>query len=306
MTSISRFIFIPLCALALIPQAASADELFSNSHNQMNGNADIKAGYGLSTAANYHYGDDLCESMVAGLEAMGSSEELIESFASTCAATSPGLSINATGSAATKVKFFGTQKCIANIGTMATMSEHGAATHFFIKSLGATLYTSFGEDVDGVEFTDDEFISETFYEKEKRFVVGVVPMSITAAAVGRIGGTVAVSADSDGLSASVTPETGIDAVVTAAALDVEVAEFGVLGSLELVTLQTPFEANVEIDSNDEIVWNVNFDTVISTMSGYIAVYVDSIFGGAELEIGSWDGWSWNQTWYEANGAVQID
>lgn len=138
-----------------------------------------------------------------------------------------------------------------------------------------------------------------FWSKSKTFVVGVVPVAVTASATGTLGmsltynGALVLTPSAD-LSASVQAGVGVGS-------DAAGASAGVRGSLTLINLGLPVSLKI-FTSGGQTKFTVSGDLTLETLSGSLALYAEAYVKVFGIKVGvdwsyklfSWTGLSFTK------------
>jgi hypothetical protein len=134
-----------------------------------------------------------------------------------------------------------------------------------------------------------------FWSKSKTFMVGVVPVAVTASATGTIG--LSLSYNTGG-TLTLTPAADLSATVQAGVgvgSDEAGASAGVRGSLTLISLGLPINLKI-FSSGGQWKFTVSGDLTLETLSGSLALYAEAYIKVWGLKVGaSWSyklfGWT---------------
>lgn len=189
------------------------------------------------------------------------------------------------------VTLFGNKTSLLQATAYQTSSNSGA-------SLETGSIEILGNSMDyGVNVTYEK----EFWSKSKTFVVGVVPVAVTASATGSLGmrlsynsGTLTLTPSAD-LSASVQAGVGVGS-------DVAGASAGVRGSLTLLNISLPISLKI-FTSSGQTKFTVSGDLTIETLSGSLALYAEAYVKVFGVKIGvdwsyklfSWTGLSFTKS-----------
>ena len=164
------------------------------------------------------------------------------------------------------------------------------------------LYKDFGEKVlANVTYT------KTFFEQEKTFVLGVVPVVVTAGATGEVG----LALEASGGELSLTPSVALAATLEAgvgAGSSVAGASAGLRGSLTLLELALPFSLRVFVQDNAPH-YEIRGDLTLATLSGSLALYAKAFvkvwFVECSVEwskkLFGWGGVEWSRNLFDKTG-----
>jgi hypothetical protein len=176
-------------------------------------------------------------------------------------------------------------------------------------------------------------LSRTFEKaKEQRIIettiiVVVVPLSIEAGIAGKVGVELgltvfAEAADNNGcpqvnVGGIARPFLGVDGYVEAA-IDIFIAEVGIRGDLNLITVSLPFRPSIGVGLKEpaagpddfELSVNARLDLNLSTLSGKLAAYAEIGFCPfcytGRRTLLDWSGPSWNTVLFNQSYAVSLD
>jgi hypothetical protein len=118
-----------------------------------------------------------------------------------------------------------------------------------------------------------------FWSKSKTFVVGIVPVAVTASATGTLGMSLTYSSGALKLTPSANLSASIQAGVGVGS-DVAGASAGVRGSLTLIDLSLPVSLKI-FTSSGQTKFTVAGDLTLETLSGSLALYAEAyvkVFG----------------------------
>lgn len=141
-----------------------------------------------------------------------------------------------------------------------------------------------------------EFLSAT-----KTYMIGPVPVLLTAELVGSLGVTVSGKFGTSTVTLGAEPYVSVDAAL-GAGVGCKMASAGVEGSLELVKVSVPATAAITFNGDRTFDWKLDLDLVVSGLSGEIAL-VAKLMGETvgSLTIFDWKGFEWSDDLAEASG-----
>ncbi len=150
--------------------------------------------------------------------------------------------------------------------------------------------------------------SQEFWEQEKTFMAGPVPVVITAGASGELG--LSFSMSSDG-TMTITPSAGISATVEAGVgvgSGFAGAKAGVRGTLTLIEIALPITIKVTATSSQRT-YKIKGDLTIGTLSGSLALFAKAYIEVWGVEVSAewsytffeWSGFEWKQPLFEKTG-----
>lgn len=148
---------------------------------------------------------------------------------------------------------------------------------------------------DGARFFRQEpTIRRTFLSREQRFMVGPVPMRVTADLSGAAG--IRMSGVLSGTHRKVEHEAGPFAnlsVTASAAVDILVAAAGVEGRLDIIEARLPVTTNIAIVDGD-LEWLHSVRAELEFMAGEVLLFVRLLRTRYERVIADWQGWVLSQ------------
>lgn len=139
-----------------------------------------------------------------------------------------------------------------------------------------------------------------FWSKSKTFVVGIVPVAVTAAATGTLGMSLTYSSGALILTPSANLSASIQAGVGVGS-DAAGASAGVRGSLTLIDLSLPISLKI-FTSSGQTKFTVAGDLTLETLSGSLALYAEAYVKVFGIKVGvdwsyklfSWTGLSFTR------------
>lgn len=150
-------------------------------------------------------------------------------------------------------------------------------------------------------------LNRHFFRSEKVFMVGPVPIRVTASISGQAGLEVTGTGGGNGIALNATPKGSVNATASAG-VSVIIASFGISGELRLIDVSFPATTTATVSSN-QLQWGLKFDRRIATLNGRISLYatVRFIFFRQrwDLTIASWDGWSRNETLVNVSSTLPL-
>ncbi len=140
----------------------------------------------------------------------------------------------------------------------------------------------------------------TIFQFKKQFMVGPVPVNVTAILKGMYGFKFTAMAAVGGIVASAKPYGGIDFAFEAAAGISGVLSVGVGGELRLIYLEIRAAASVTLSSLSSFLIRGRISADLQSLSGKVYVYVELLFKKWKLTIAEWKGIekSWNLWTYD--------
>lgn len=149
--------------------------------------------------------------------------------------------------------------------------------------------------------------SRNFFDVQQRFMVGPVPVAVTAA----LAGGVKLSADGE-IDATVAKLTttpgGYTSVTASAAVDVVIAAFGVEGNLMLINVMLPAAGAVDWPQCT-LNWSLKTNLALNTLSGSIDLFARIKFLFFEkkwlLNIAKWSGLTYSLQLVDASGVREL-
>lgn len=140
--------------------------------------------------------------------------------------------------------------------------------------------------------------SRSFFRAQRRFMVGPVPVMVTASINGTVGIGVSASAGHAGVALDAIPNSVATASISAG-VDAIVVGFGFGGSLTLINIYNTFTHTITLNPSGGLSWNFTVRRTINTISGRIYLYAVVRFlwfrQRWELEIANWRGFTHNNT-----------
>lgn len=183
-----------------------------------------------------------------------------------------------------------------NLFTATASQDQGGAE--------ATSITIFGVSAPSVNVS----YSKQFWEQERTFMAGPVPVVISAAASGELGLSFSVSSSG---TMSITPSAGIFATVEAGVgvgSGFAGAKAGVRGGLTLIEIALPITIKVTVASGQRT-YSVQGDLTIATLSGSLALFAKAYIEVWGVEVSAewsytffeWEGLEWKRTLFKKTG-----
>lgn len=151
--------------------------------------------------------------------------------------------------------------------------------------------------------------TKTFFEQEKTFVLGVVPVLVSAGATGEVG----LALQASGGTLSLTPSVALTATVEAgvgAGSGAAGASAGIRGTLTLLELAMPFSLRIFMQDNVPN-FNIRGDLSLATLSGSLALYARAFvkvwFVRVSVEwskkLFGWGGVEWSRNLFDKTGRL---
>lgn len=206
----------------------------------------------------------------------------------------------------------GTTKKVTS-GTGMDVTIFGIETALYDATLynqqlsSTTSLTGGGVTVLGVSQSLSFSLSKDFFSKTQNYMVGIVPVVVTASASGSLG----LTFEQGGTQLSVRPYAGLYATLKAgvgAGTDAAGVSAGLKGELTLLAVSLPIVMSVYPDSAGNWRFNVTGSLVIETLGGVIALYAEAyvkVLGiTASVEYSkslfSWTGLEWTKTLFSSD------
>ncbi|NUM34459.1 MAG: hypothetical protein HUU50_07935 [Candidatus Brocadiae bacterium] len=149
------------------------------------------------------------------------------------------------------------------------------------------------------EWKEDDL---TIFQFKKQFMVGPIPVNVTAILKGQYGFKFTAMAAVGGIVASAKPFGGIDFAFEAAAGISGVLSVGVGGELRLIYLEIRAAASITLSSLSSFLVRGRISADLKSLSGKVYVYVELLFKKWKLTIAEWKGiekswtlWDYNRT-----------
>lgn len=212
-----------------------------------------------------------------------------------------------------------TQYCAKNVGTKMGFGAYGgteADVRLFGKDLEIfdlsadakiepnEVSTGYGIYVAGIKLSGKRYGAEinrsvplaerTLVRATGDFMLGPVPVTVSASAVGSLGIDFNLAAGTAQVSATVEPYAEVDGVFSAG-VGTSFASVGIEGELLLARVGIPGSATVVWQGGRAFQYNASLDLTLRTLDGSVSLYGQVAGYKKSLEITSWDGlnWSWN-------------
>lgn len=212
--------------------------------------------------------------------------------------------LEADGYAKATATVFGKKKTIAYVvGELS--SEYGEAIGGSVNVyvLGSNIYNH------GVSHTlaFDKSWSRTFFSASQTYMVGPVPISVSASVSGELGFQLTGGLTTHGIQAEFEPFAGADVAASAGVGISGVASAGVTGELELVRISLPMTAELDVSQvvlSRRLTWGLSVDLVFEALAGKLKVYAELLWARYEKTIASWSGTSWTTSLYDNGGTFR--
>ncbi|MDC0707157.1 hypothetical protein POL68_01625 [Stigmatella sp. ncwal1] len=151
-------------------------------------------------------------------------------------------------------------------------------------------------------------IDRHFFRSQKVFMVGPVPVRVTASLDGHASMNVTANWGTLGSSLSATPKGAVDANASAG-VDVGIAAMGISGNLRLIEVSFPVTSQITVNNFNQLPWGIKVNREIKTLNGRISLYaiVRFIFFSKrwDLTIASWSGFTSSTNLFTANGTPSL-
>jgi len=165
---------------------------------------------------------------------------------------------------------------------------------------------------------DDVAHQKTFFEAGATFTIVFVPVSVSAGVAGKIGFRYSLDAvvpvepqqgqcDLARLDAVFEPYLGVDGFATAA-VNLLIVEIGVKISLTIVSLSLPFHTYLKLAFNGDAVQlgaGLSLDLVLGMLSGYFALFLDTVWETYEWPLFRWDGLRFATNLFDVEASVDL-
>ncbi|MFT3769165.1 MAG: hypothetical protein QM820_27315 [Minicystis sp.] len=170
----------------------------------------------------------------------------------------------------------------------------GPVDSFTLTAMGATVYSLGGSGV------VNKSVSKDFFELDETYMIGPIPVTMTATVSGKVGLSFNAYGTSDSLTTTMTPYASLD-LEASVGVGVSGASAGVEGELNLVQLSFPYELSITSFANRTYKNAIDFQ--VSTLSGEIDLYAELGFLKAKKEIASFGGFSTGTRLYAYSGSI---
>lgn len=206
----------------------------------------------------------------------------------------------ADGKAGADVTLFGKDFDLFDISGGAYAEPEGSAAYYGIYVLGKKI-----KGTTASQFSVDIPLAErTLVTAETTFMLGPVPIDVSAEATGKLGIELAMSAGTASIGGTARPYVGIDGVFSAG-VGTAGASVGIYGDLLLVEVSTPATAKVQYFGDKRFSYEAGLDLQINTLDGAVGLYGKFMSYRKEWEIFSWNGLQWNFKLGSTAGSVQM-
>lgn len=202
--------------------------------------------------------------------------------------------VEITGNLSADAQVFGNQQNIVKVDASAKAAVVGktASENIDVFVLGRNIFhhsrSSGTSDGSGVNLNIVKSWDLTFFNADKRFWVGPIPVKVKATAAG----SAAVSFDSTigvlAVNATLTPSAKAFATASAG-VDAWVAEAGVDGRLTLIDAAVPTAGEVQLTTAPGVFWKVDSDLALTYLAGRLNVFAKALGKRYEKKIADWSG-----------------
>lgn len=142
----------------------------------------------------------------------------------------------------------------------------------------------------------------TIFTFKKQFMVGPIPVYVSATFKGSYGVKFTAMASVGGIVGAVKPYGGIDFIFAAAAGISGVLSVGVEGELRLIYLEIRAAASITLSSLNSFLVRGRINADLKSLSGTVRVFVELLFKKFKITIATWNGiekswtlWDYNKT-----------
>ncbi len=165
---------------------------------------------------------------------------------------------------------------------------------------------------------DDVSYSKTFFEAGATFTIVFVPVTVSAGVAGKIGFRYSLDVlipveqqvgqcDLARLDGIFEPYLGIDGFATAA-VNLLIVEIGVKISLTIVSLSLPFTSYLKLAFDGDAIQlgaGLELDLVLGMLSGYFALFLDTLWETYEWPLFRWDGLRFATNLFDVEASVDL-
>lgn len=198
------------------------------------------------------------------------------------------MGFGALGGAEAEVRLFDQDLEIFDFDANARVEPNDISTGYSISVAGLKL--SSGRY--GASYTKTITLAErTLVQASSTFMLGPIPITVQAQAVGSLGMDVSLSAGTATASATVEPFAEVDGVFSAG-VGVAGVSVGIEGELMLARVSVPATGSLTWKGGKNFSYDASLDFTVSTLDGSVGLYAEGFGKRADWEITSWDGLSW--------------
>jgi len=207
----------------------------------------------------------------------------------------------AEGKAAADVTLFGEDFDLFDIGASAKAEPDQAMAEWHVKVAGVTLGGHSSASGLSRSWTLGE---RTLVSASSTFMLGPIPITVEAAAVGRMGIDANVGFGTSSANATVRPWVGIDGEFSAG-LGTKGLSAGIEGDLVLVELSTPGSASLAWQGSRTFGYTGALDLQIKSLDGSVSLYGEAGPYKKSWEIFSWEGLSYTRNLGQTSGTFSL-
>ena len=207
----------------------------------------------------------------------------------------------ASGSAQSDVRLFGTNLELFDMSASATTDPLASSTSYQVYVAGYKVVGASG----GASLAKSVPLGErTLVQASGTFMLGPVPITVTASAVGSLGIDFALGANTSQVTGTVTPHAQVDGIFSAG-VGVSGFSAGIEGELMIARLEVPATAKVVWQGNKSFAYEASLDLSLSALDGTVSLYAEGAGQKATWEITSWEGVDWSTHLGKASGTFSL-
>lgn len=199
------------------------------------------------------------------------------------------IGFGAYGGTEAEVRLFGKDLEIFDFDADARVDPDDVSTGYTISVGGLKLS---GKRYGATVSRDISLAERTLVTASSTFMLGPVPITVKAQAVGSLGMEIDLSAATATASATATPYAEVDGVFSAG-VGTSVVSAGIEGELMLARVGIPATAAMTWSGGKQFNYDASLDVEISTLDGAVSLYAEGFGKRASWEIVSWSGLTWN-------------
>lgn len=207
----------------------------------------------------------------------------------------------AEGKAEADITLFGDDFELFDIGASAKAEPDLANAEWHMRVAGVKLAGNSSSSGLSKSWTLGE---RTLLSASSTFMLGPIPITVEAAAVGRMGIDANVSFGTASASATATPWVGIDGEFSAG-LGTKGLSAGIEGDLVLVELSTPGTASMTWKGGKNFGYAASLDLEIHSLDGSISLYGEAGPYKKSWEIFSWEGLTYTKNLGQTSGTLSL-
>lgn len=201
------------------------------------------------------------------------------------------MGFGAYGGAEADVRLFGKDLEVFDISADAKVEPDSISTGYGIYVAGAKIsgYRA------GTHFEKSVPLAErTLVRASSTFMLGPVPITVEARAVGSLGIDFALDGGTAQVQATAEPWAQVDGVFSAGIGGAGVSA-GIQGDLMLAKVGTPGTAKIVWQGGKQFSYEASLDLTLETLDGTVSLYAEGFGQRKTWPITSWSGldWSWN-------------